>query len=175
MAIKNGDVFIFEQVFYEYHERLYYFILSKTQSNYIAQEVVQLTFIKLWQNRHSLNEELTLSRQIFRIAKTTLIDLWRKEDNLKRLQNELTPKEVTESLPTLDSRELTLRLHQALDMLPPKRRRIFEMSRINGMSHKEIAFELSISSKTVENQISEAIKQLRQYLPLFLIVTLLAR
>ena len=78
-AIKEGDAFIFSELFNDYHQKVYFYILSKSHSQYIAEETTQLTFIKLWKYRASLDESLPISQQVFRIAKTTFIDLLRKE------------------------------------------------------------------------------------------------
>jgi len=175
-AIKQGDQFIFEQVFNEYHEKLYFYIISKTHSAYLAEEVTQLTFIKLWQYRNSLNEKLPISAQIFRTAKTTLIDLLRKHGNNNRLVIEVSQKDsvfpINEAEGKMGEKELKQRLHHAISKLPPVRRKVFEMNRINGMSYKEIAAELSLSVKTVENHIANAIKQLRRILTPFLLFIL---
>src|ERR1700761_6251152 len=80
-ALKDGDEHYFRQVFDQYHQKLYFFILSKTKSEYIAEEVVQMAFTKLWQCRQTLQEEYTISTQLFRIATTILIDYLRKYSN----------------------------------------------------------------------------------------------
>src|SRR5581483_4335645 len=79
--LKDGDEFYFKQVFDQYHQKLYFFILYKTRSEYIAEEVVQMAFTKLWQCRQTLKEEYTISTQLFRIATTILIDFLRKYNN----------------------------------------------------------------------------------------------
>lgn len=174
VAIKNSDAIIFEQVVRDHHERLYYFILRKTQSEYLATETVQLTFIKLWNNREKLNEEVAISAQIFRIARTTLIDLLRKEKNVHQLKQQYT-RITQEDFETpsvqnkLSEKELQEKLREALDKLPPIRRNVFELSRVKGMSYKEIAASLNISVRTVENHISNTLKQLRGYLGLLII------
>ena len=79
--LRDGDEFYFRKVFDQYHQKLYFFILYKTKSEYIAEEVVQMAFTKLWQSRQTLQEEYTISTQLFRIATTTLIDFLRKYNN----------------------------------------------------------------------------------------------
>jgi len=76
--LKDGDENYFKQVFDQYHQKLYFFILTKTKSEYIAEEVVQMAFTKLWQCRQTLKEEYTVSTQLFRIATTILIDFFAK-------------------------------------------------------------------------------------------------
>jgi DNA-directed RNA polymerase specialized sigma24 family protein len=80
-ALKEGDEFVFGEIFNEFHQKVYFYILGKTKSAYLAEEVTQLTFIKLWNNSFKLDESPPLSSQVFRIAKTTCIDLLRKEAN----------------------------------------------------------------------------------------------
>ncbi|NII25285.1 sigma-70 family RNA polymerase sigma factor [Pseudoflavitalea sp. X16] len=173
-AIQQGDTFIFEQVFHEYHEKLYFYVLHKTNSSWLAEETVQLTFIKLWQYRATLNESLELSPQLFRIANTTLIDLLRKQHHADRLAGKAGYR--SESLVAndlsaqLDAAELAQRVQGAIRRMPLARRKVFEMSRLRGMSYREIAAELSLSVKTVENHIAHALKQLRHLITFLLVL-----
>lgn len=177
--IKQSDLLIFNEVFQQYHEKLYFYVFSKTKSAFCAEEVVQLTFIKLWQYRASLNEDISIDAQIFRIAKTTLIDQLRKRNsyfNLSVASKNRTEPESNQALTNFDLQELQQKLQTALSHMPPMRRRIFALSRLQGLSYREIATRLSISEKTVENHISHALKQLRQYFPLaFLLICLLEK
>src|SRR5215467_2678208 len=77
--IKEGNRLVYSKVFEEYHLKLYQYIYRYTQSAWYAEETVQLTFVKLWEKRENLSEEHDISTQLFRIAKSTLIDLLRKE------------------------------------------------------------------------------------------------
>jgi RNA polymerase sigma-70 factor (ECF subfamily) len=142
----------------------------------MAEEVVQLSFIKLWNTRENLNEEFTISTQLFRIAKTTLIDLVRKKNSInslaKKIEDLKADVSTNDTLGLIDAKELNTKLEKALEKLPPIRRKVFRMSRLEEKSYLEIANELSISTKTVENHISLAIKQLRPYLTILLILLL---
>lgn len=167
VALQNSDEVIFRQVFDEYHKKVYAKVFHKTQSKYLAEEVVQLTFIKLWKYRASLKETFTLSTQIFRIASTTLIDLLRKEytDNKKKSEqkNESQPQ-INDATYIIDEKEVNIMANRLMDALPYVRRRAFEMSRFCGLSYKEIALQLQISEKSVENHIYKATRQLRRHL-----------
>jgi RNA polymerase sigma-70 factor (ECF subfamily) len=163
-AIRQGDRVIFESVFREYYEQLYLFVLHKTGSCYIAEECTQLTFIKLWQYRASLSEELPVSVQLFRIARTTMIDLLRKKTTIALpVQDISSGDQVWEGF---RAKELNGELVRAIQQMPPVRKRVFEMSRFKGMSVREIAAELSISVKAVEYHITQAIKYLRNHIAL---------
>jgi RNA polymerase sigma-70 factor (ECF subfamily) len=160
-SIKYGDEFVFQQVFYEYHERLYFYFLGKTKSTYLAEETVQITFIKFWNYRESLNEELSVYTQLFRIASTTLIDLLRKKYTASTLVRELLKLETEPSANVvehnIDASDTERMLYKVLQSMPPMRRKVFELSRFEGKSYNEISSELSISPKTVENHIALAI------------------
>jgi RNA polymerase sigma-70 factor (family 1) len=175
-ALREGDTLIFQQVFAQYHEKLYFYILGKTKSSYLTEEAVQLTFIKLWRYRSSLNPEISLSIQLFRIARTTLIDLLRSNEYNNRIFVEMSDVNRNPQRNDVDERidelELKKKVLKGVEQMPAMRRKIFELSRYDGMSYKEIAVELSLSVKTVEHHISLALKQLQHIIsilaPLFL-------
>lgn len=162
-AIKNSDTSAFEKVFNDYFSEVYHHVLNKTQSSYIAEEVTQLTFIKLWKNRESLKENVKLNYVIFRIATTTLIDEVRKDNNFHRLIHELG---VNSSLGSkskrLDDLENKDMVSKILEKMPKMRQKVYRLSRIDGLTYDEIAITLDISIKTVEKHISKAIKQIKE-------------
>ena len=166
--LKNGDEFYFKQVFDQYHQKLYFFILYKTKSEYIAEEVVQMAFTKLWQCRHTLQEEYAVSTQLFRIATTILIDFLRKYNNKEAVTSRLDVLEIEKGSDSTNEKmrgaELQKRISEAVNDLPPVRKLVFEMSREQGMSYREIAETLSVSSKTVETHIYKALKQIKKHI-----------
>jgi len=170
--IKEGDHVSFEIVFTLCHKKVYAYFFKKTASEDIAQELTQLAFIKLWNFKHTLSEEHELDLQLFRIAKTTLLDYFKKlsndERNLKHYYHNLSEEAVDQN----QKFETNQQLEVALSVLPPTRKKVFILSRLQGYSYKEISEQLSISPRTVEKHISLAVKQLDgyAYLPLFLLL-----
>ena len=166
--LKDGDEVYFRKVFDQYHQKLYFFILYKTKSEYIAEEVVQMAFTKLWQSRHTLQEEYTISTQLFRMATTILIDFRRKNQNkdavTARLDVVHNEKGIDSTTEKMSGAELQKRISEAVNELPPVRKQVFEMSREQGMSYREIAATLSVSSKTVEAHIYKALKQIKKHI-----------
>ena len=111
--------------------------------------------------------EIPFDRQLFQIAKTTLIDQIRKSVRERLRLQELRENAVpTEAIPQYET-DITSRITHALENLPPIRKKVFVLNRIQGLSYKEIGQELSISDRTVEKHISLALKQLRKLLHLF--------
>ena len=166
--LKDGNEFHFKQVFDLYHQKLYFFIHYKAKSEYIAEEVVQMAFTKFWQCRQTLQEEYTVSTQLFRIATTILIDFLRKYNNKDAITDRLDVLDIEKGIDSTNEKmrgaELQKRISEAVNELPPVRKQVFEMSREQGMSYREIAETLSVSSKTVEAHIYKALKQIKKHI-----------
>lgn len=162
ILIKQNNEKAFEQAFNYYHPKLYSFLLKKSQSEYIAEELAQETFIKLWKYRNSLSTEFPLSSQIFRIAKTLFIDRLRKKSLLYiALSNEDDYSTLSMPENQLLDKELSQKINTLIGNLPKTRRKVFLLSREAGLSHSEIAKLLSISPKSVNNHITKAIKEIK--------------
>lgn len=161
--IKEGDHISFEIVFKLWHKKVYAYFFKKTASADQAKELTQMAFIKLWNFRHTLSEEHPLDLQLFKIAKTTLLDYFRKLANEER-SLKLFYQKATEDVVAHDqSFETKQQLDLVLNVLPPTRKKVFVLNRLHGYSYKEIAEQLSISPRTVEKHISLAMKQLHGY------------
>jgi RNA polymerase sigma-70 factor (family 1) len=161
LSIKNGSVKAFELAYHFWSGKIYTFILKQCHSEEIAEEVVQLVFIRLWEKRGNLSLEHSLSSQLFRMSKTIFIDELRKTANSRKFQERLQHSEIAFTENTLEHKEALEIVYQAIDQMPPVRKQIFMMSRMEHLSYNEIAAKLSISPKTVENHIALALKYLR--------------
>ena len=165
--IRTGDIASFRTAYQHYHNKLYFYALKHTRSPWLAEEIVQITFIKLWENRTTLSPDHSLSPQIFRIAKSTMIDLLRKE--IRRTDHHIALGEETPTSETLDlsGKEDLRQVYDTIEQMAPVRQKVFKLSRLEGLSHKEISKQLSISPKTVENHIGRALRQLKDVLTIF--------
>ena len=165
--IKEGNREAFYKVFEQYHSKLYQYIYKYTRSAYYAEETVQLTFIKLWEKREGLSEQYTISAQVFRIARSILVDLIRKEKirDTQELSDTFVSGFLTEE--SFIYKEELGSVLSAIEELPAQCQQVFKLSRFNNLSHNEISAQLSISPKTIETHISKALKYLRKTLTLF--------
>lgn len=170
LSIKNGSVKAFELAYHYWSGRIYTFIYKQCQSAAIAEEVVQLVFIRLWEKKDKLSLEHNLSTQLFRMSKTIFIDELRKTASSRKYQERIQHTENAFTENTLEHKEALEIVYQAIDQMPPVRKQIFIMSRMEYLSHQEIASKLSISPKTVENHIALALKYLRGVTPLLIIL-----
>ncbi|NLR63283.1 RNA polymerase sigma-70 factor [Chitinophaga varians] len=173
-ALKEGNTSVFRELFNEYHRKVYLYVLSKTNSQYIAEETTQITFIKLWNYREQLNESDQVGKLLFHMARATCIDLFRKDAVRERVLKLEKPaeNEAWYGNDTVEVKELQQRIKHAVGNMPPVRRRVFELSRYEFKSYKEIAALLSLSVKTVENHMALAIKHLRKSLMLLVLLFL---
>lgn len=165
--LRIGDVDAFEKVFFTFADRLYYFSYRYLRNQHDAEEVVQDVFVKLWENRSNLNEQLSLSGYIFTIARNTIFNQNRKKVNEKAYQEYVIgfldnfSSKTEDDLIYSDIKEI---VDKVVDELPPQRKLIYRMSREKGLSYKEIAQELDLSERTVEAHIRLALKTLTKVL-----------
>jgi RNA polymerase sigma factor (sigma-70 family) len=161
-AIKSADQNAFVEVYNQLHEKIYYYFLKRVRLQETAKELCQQSFIKLWQCRQTLSEEHCIDAQCFTIANSVLVDFLRK----RALERERTVSGYLDtSLAAEPSHAERLESSDYLEMaarrLPPVRRNVFILKIVKGYSNKEIADQLSISVKTVEDHYSKAIRHIR--------------
>lgn len=143
----------------------YSFGLLKSTAN--ANEIVQDVFLKVWLNREQLDPELSFKSYIFTIARNTSFNFLQKAVNDRKLREEIFYKSQKWHDPietSIKEEEFEKIRNKAIDVLPPKRKRIFKMSREEEKSYEEISVELGISISTVKNQMSKSLTTLRTYL-----------
>lgn len=183
--LQRGCETTFRKIYDDHHQKLYGYFLKKTHSGDLSEELVQETFIKLWRYRANLNSELPLSIQLFRIARTACIDLLRKnarsplalvttENLIETADQRSWVDEPARGDGAAEAMDGLSRVRSVLGKLSPMRRRIIEQ-RLEGFSNQEIAANLSISKKTVENQLNRAFSEIKKLagVPLFLILLIL--
>src|SRR5882757_6287727 len=157
--LRKGNPSAFRQLYGAYGARLYGFCKRFGIPPEEAREVIQETFIRVWEHRHDLRSDTSFSSYLFTIARNLIYNAlrhaayWDKylgEAGLQQRAGEMV------SVPA-DERELQRLIGEAVLLLPDKCRQIFRKSRYEGFSNQEIADELIISKSTVENQLNKAL------------------
>ncbi len=152
-----------ENIFHQYYSPLCNYATKIISDNTIAEDIVQDLFIQLWENKKLENIENT-ERFLLRSTKYKCIDYLRT----KRIDNEISLENLPEIIYTEDNdineEDIEPLLQYYTSKLPPKTREVFLLSRKSGLTYKEIANDLNISVKTVENQMSRALRIMRELL-----------
>lgn len=163
-AIKEGDAFAFEQAYRETCEKVYAYFLKKTDSREDAKDLLQTTYLKLWKYRDSLSNDYLLDQHLFHIARTVFIDYLRTRNKNVQLEKSMASNAETMAPYVYPAREyeLNARLQTSLSAMPEIRKRVFELNRLQGYSYREVAGILSITVKSVDNNLSKALRQLRK-------------
>lgn len=164
--LKDGNEKAFRKLFDMYHQDIYGYSISILKSKEAAEENVQDVFMKVWQHRDNLNIEQSFKAYIFTIARNLAFNFLNKAANEVLLKEEIfyISQESHDygdySIREADCKKLR---KQAMKQLPPKRKKIFKMSRKKGMTYEEISNELGISIQTVKNQMSKALESMRVF------------
>lgn len=174
--LRGGDVDAFEKVFYSFSDRLYYFALRYMRNQQDAEEIVQDVFVKLWENRESLNEDLSFSGYLFTIARNTIFNQNRKKVNEKAYFEYVKNYLDTFSSKTEDDliyADIKSIVDKVVEELPHQRKLIYKLSRESGLSYREIAQQLNLSERTVEAHIRLALKTVTQVIDSHFILPIL--
>ncbi len=138
--------------------------INKTGDKETAQELVQESFINLYQHKASLVESTSVKAYLYVILKNKIINQYRHEFLKQRYSDYITrqaPSDELSPLAYVETRELEKQLKQAIEQLPPQCRMVFKLSREQYLSDKEIAVEMDISVNTVEQHKRKALRLLR--------------
>ena len=151
-------------LFDTYYPYLVSVVLANTQDIDLAKDVAQEVFIQVWKKREELHIHSSLKSYLRRAAINRMLNKL-KSRRFEVVKSENVP-EVSSPHDTpqhdMEGSELAQHLQQTIDRLPEKCRLIFQLCRLEGLSHKEIAQQLDISTKTIENQMTKALKILRK-------------
>jgi len=175
-TLKSGDAAAFEQVYDRYKRPLYATALRYLKHEQLAEDALQDVFVKLWQNRQGIDERQSLRSFLFVCMKNHVLNVMRTEQ--VRIKAALLANQHEERLSYQTESEIALHDLQAyldtgLNTLPARKKKIAQLSLIEGYSNQEIAATLQISEHTVRSQLSQAKKLIRHFLERTLVLLLL--
>jgi RNA polymerase sigma-70 factor (ECF subfamily) len=162
--IIEGDQTAFELLFRFYYPGLVVFVRQIVLNSDEAEEIVQNFFVQLWTERKNIKNSSTLKNYFFVSVKNRAFNFLKKEQIREKVLNELKQLIETDILYQPDLfvvSELQEQINNAFCKLSPRTLEIFQLSRLKGLSNSEIATQLNLSKRTVETQISNALKILR--------------
>ena len=170
--VKDSNRISFQKLFYQFHDQLFRFVVYRVQDADIAKDITQETFLRIWEKRESLQPEKSFFSLLARISTNLCYDHFRYTEVRLRNKDRIpefgkshfdNPEEVVQAKAI---EEIIRKLVN--EKLPQRCRVIFILSRIEGFSNQEISTKLSLSIRTVENQIYRALKILKKHMKKYL-------
>lgn len=169
MVIIFQNIDEFKKLFRIHYNGLVNFVYSRYVNDMDeAKDIIQSTFMKIWKGRDKIDVTSSPKSYLYQVAKNSALDHIRKykskvnvvlEDDLERMDR--VEEEVSRDA---DSFHLRTKIVEALDVLKPKTRKIFELNKFEGLTYEEIANHMDISKRTVESNIARALVLLRDRL-----------
>ncbi|RKR79960.1 RNA polymerase sigma-70 factor (ECF subfamily) [Mucilaginibacter gracilis] len=165
--LKEQDENAFSQLYSLYVKRIYAYALNILKSPILAEDVVQDTFVKLWESAAFLQTDRSLLPFLFTIAKNTSLNMIRRGSRETWITDEIAMHSIDLAE---DAHQYTQRkqtsgfISDAIEQLPPQRKLIYDLCRNNGYSYKQAAEKLGISDSTVNSQMVKAIKFIKAYM-----------
>lgn len=181
MDLVNSDVHLinlkdekaFENIFKTYYSSLASFAMKYVKEPELAEEIVQEMFSNMWIRHETLRIQTSLKSYLFGAVRNACLNYIKHQKvEQKYAGHTLRTASKEEATDFLELDELKAKIALAMDKIPAKCREIFELNRFEGKRYKEIADELNLSLKTVENQMGKALKILRDELGEYLVVAL---
>ena len=167
ILLGKGDHKSFERLFTIYYPKVKRFILGFVKDEAVAADLTQDIFCKVWLRRETVARAASFGSYLFRMARNRIVDHFEQfvphEDyTALELRDACPVDELSETESELYAGELSLLIDITVDNMPPQRKRVFIMSRKERLSNDEIAAQLLISKRTVENHLTQALAELRQ-------------
>lgn len=174
LGLMAGSENAFRLIMNHWYTRLFNFANGYLNNDENTKEVLQDVFLKLWDNRQKFAETTILNAYLFTLTRNRCIDLIRRERLMLQFRSDKQEeyRRLTENFdalsdPILDdlfAMEIQTEINRAVSGLPEQCRKVFIMSRTNGLRNKEISESLELSEKTVESHLTKALKTIRQAL-----------
>lgn len=167
VRLKNQDAEAFSILYNRYSKKLYWYALKFVKSPEIAEDIIHDIFVKLWEQSDSLHTDASIQAYLYKITRNSLLNLIKRGTVEARVIDEImyhAEQHTSNTDESVQYRETLRQTNEAIDELPPKRKQIYELSRNNGMTHRQIAMQLEITDSTVNNQLVKAIKSIKSFL-----------
>jgi RNA polymerase sigma-70 factor (ECF subfamily) len=164
--IAQGNETAFHILFDRYRDKVFYFAWKLLQSQTRAEDVLQEVFMEIWINREKLSQVRHFKAYLHTLTRNHIYNALRKQANEACFLQEIYSRDTaflspSTAIDNLSLRELEGALQKAIAELTGQQKRVFELSRIEGLRHEEIARQLKISSNTVKKHMTEALRIIR--------------
>jgi len=165
--LQKGDSDAFRELYNQYHQPLYHYVLRFVKSPALAEDVLQDVFLKIWEIRSRIDPELSFKAYLYRISRNSVFKLLKKIAVDENLRTQVL-KQFSQSVADADLKVLWQQyealLQAAINRLPPQRQKVFKLCREEGKSYEQVAEELGISRNTVKEHMVLAMKLIREHI-----------
>lgn len=162
-ALKAGNHAAFDAVFLSFYDKIKFFVGGFVRSQDTAEEITQELFMKVWDNRAALDPGKSFSSYMYTLARNASLNFIKHKYTESSYLSQLPHDPQSESSEELIfASEIQLLIDMSVAAMPEQRRKIYVMSRNEGISNDKIAQQLGVSKKTVENQLSLALKEIKR-------------
>lgn len=165
IKVAQGDENAFTILFDKYRDKIFFFALKFLQSDTRAEDVLQEIFLKVWMSRDELPAIKNFRAWLNTITRNHIYNALRRlaleESFTKELTFRTPSEEQGSAIDSLSFGELQRALKRAISQLTPQQRLVFELSRIEGLKHEQIAEKLAISRETVKKHMTDALQRIR--------------
>ena len=180
-SLRKGEKSAYEEIYSDFFGVLYHLAFQYLHDERISEEIVQDTFVKLWEIRETLNEQFKIHNFLYTITKNSCLNWLRNEKIVLHHQKNIRYLEMQYKYMALEKlgdwvefEELLQKVQHAIARLPEDLRETFLLSRLEELQYKEIAEKQLVSIKTVEARISKTLKilrlELKDYLPFIFLI-----
>lgn len=167
LRLQKGDSDAFRELYNQYHQPLYHYVLRFVKSPALAEDVLQDVFLKIWEIRSRIDPELSFKAYLYRISRNSVFKLLKKIAVDENLRTQVL-RQFSQSVADADLKVLWQQyealLQAAINRLPPQRRKVFKLCREEGKSYEQVAEELGISRNTVKEHMVLAMKLIREHI-----------
>ena len=163
--LSEGSYEAFDTLYMRYSPIVEQFVLSLLKRKEEADDITQNIFLKIWENRSSMSGVHSFRAYLFKMVRNAVYDTFSRRKPTSGLQDSMELGDILRSEDMegkISAKDLNMLMNMAVENMPEQRRRVFRMSRRDGLSHKEISMQLGISTKTVEYHMSKALAELRK-------------
>jgi len=165
--IRQNDKDAFKTLYNRYSRKIYFFSLKHLNNAFEVEELVQSVFINVWENRGSLDPDNSIKSYIYKAAVNYIINYLRKKTiRSSYIESEINKGEKSSDI-TYEQvffQDLERSIDSIVETLPPQQQKIFSLNRSQGLTHEEIAIQLGLSVRTVENQMYRSVQLIRKTL-----------
>lgn len=166
LRISEGDSNAFGYLFERYYGVIYTASFKYLKVHELAEDMVQTSFLKIWEKRGTLSTVDRFDAYLFRVARNEMTDIFRKNvtrgKHTQRIR-ELFDEEAESPEDQLIDKQKRALIADVIQDLPPQQQQVYRLSRDKGMSYQEIATEMNLSINTIKVHISLALKSLRSF------------